>query len=80
MRLMCPLLDVPSTPAALSVGLIIMRLLHDLVEASFELRFEFRCLLLGDQLIPWELHPLVTYTSAGLVDRCGSYIILKPPA
>ena len=30
-----------------------------LVEASFDL---FRYLLLGDQLKPWELHPLVSYT------------------
>ena len=35
-------------------------LLHNLVEASFDL---FRYLLLGDQLKPWELHPLVSYTS-----------------
>ena len=39
---------------------ISIRLLHDLVEASFDLS---RYLLLGDQLIPWELHPLVSYTS-----------------
>ena len=32
-------------------------LLHNLVEASFDL---FRYLLLGDQLRPWELHPLVS--------------------
>ena len=36
-------------------------LLHNLVEASFDL---FRYLLLGDQLEPWELHPLVPYTSS----------------
>ena len=35
-------------------------LLHNLVEASFDL---FRNLILGDQLIPWELHPLVSYMS-----------------
>ena len=35
-------------------------LLHNLVEASFDL---FRYRLLGDQLKPWELHPLVSYTS-----------------
>ena len=34
---------------------------HNLVEASFDL---FRYLLLGDQLIPWELHPLVSSTSS----------------
>ena len=34
-------------------------LLHTLVEASFDL---FRYLLLGNQLITWELHPLVSYT------------------
>ena len=36
--------------------IIIIWLLHNLVEASFDL---FRYLLLGDQLKPWELHPLV---------------------
>ena len=35
-------------------------LLHNLDEANFDL---FRYLLLGDQLKPWELHPLVSYTS-----------------
>ena len=35
-------------------------LLHNLVEASFDL---FRHLLLGDQLKPWEPHPLVSFTS-----------------
>ena len=39
----------------------IIWLLHNLVEASFDL---FRYLLLGDQLKPWELHPLVSYTSS----------------
>ena len=34
---------------------IIIWLLHNLVEASFDL---FRYLLLGDQLETWELHPL----------------------
>ena len=38
----------------------IIWLLHTLVEASFDL---FRYPLLGDQLIPGELHPLVSYTS-----------------
>ena len=33
--------------------IIIIWLLHNLVEASFDL---FRALLLGDQLKPWELH------------------------
>ena len=37
--------------------IIIIWLLHNLVEASFDL---FRYLLLGDQLRPWELHPLVS--------------------
>ena len=32
-------------------------MLHNLVEANFDL---FRYLLLGDQLKPWELHPLVS--------------------
>ena len=32
-------------------------LLHNVVEASFDL---FRYLLLGDQLEPWDLHPLVS--------------------
>ena len=36
-------------------------LFHNLVEASFDL---FRYLLLGDQLKPWKLHPLVSYTSS----------------
>ena len=40
--------------------IIIIWLLHNLVEASFDL---FRYLLLGDQLKPRELHPLVSYTS-----------------
>ena len=40
--------------------LIIIWLLHNLVEASFDL---FRYLLVGDQLKPWEPHPLVSYTS-----------------
>ena len=44
----------------LPAGSIIIWLLHNLVEASFDL---FRYLLLGDQLKPWELHPLVSYTS-----------------
>ena len=35
-------------------------LLHNLVDASFDL---LRYLLLGDQLKPWELHPMVSYTS-----------------
>ena len=35
-------------------------LLHNLVGASFDL---FRHLLRGDQLKPWELQPLVSYTS-----------------
>ena len=39
---------------------IIIWLLHNLVEANFDL---FRHLFLGDQLKPWELHPLVSYTS-----------------
>ena len=53
------------TDAAYSIDLknrcrwiIIIWLLHNLVEASFDL---FRYLLLGDQLKPWELHPLVSY-------------------
>ena len=37
--------------------IIIIWLSHNLVEASFDL---FRYLLLGDQLKPWELHPLVS--------------------
>ena len=37
--------------------IIIIWLLHILVETSFDL---FRNLLLGDQLKPWELHPLVS--------------------
>ena len=37
--------------------IIIIWLLHNLVEASFDL---FRYRLLGDQLRPWELHPLVS--------------------
>jgi len=40
-------------------------LLHNLVEASFDL---FRYLLLGDQLKPWELHPLVSYTSCMILN------------
>ena len=36
-------------------------LLHNNVGASFDL---FRNLLLGDQLKPWELHPLVSTTSS----------------
>ena len=36
--------------------IIIIWLSHNLVEASFDL---FRYLFLGDQLKPWELHPLV---------------------
>ena len=43
----------------LRLGIIIW-LLHNLVEASFDL---FRYLLLGDQLKPPELHSLVSYTS-----------------
>ena len=39
---------------------IIIWLLHNLVEASFDL---FTYLLLGDQLTPWELHPLVSYVN-----------------
>ena len=39
---------------------LIIWLLHNLVEASSDL---FRYLLLGDQLEPKELHPLVSYTS-----------------
>ena len=35
---------------------VIIWLLHDLDEASFDL---FRYLPLGDQLKPWELHPLL---------------------
>ena len=41
-------------------ALNIIWLLQDLVEASFDL---FRYILLSDQLIPWELHPLVSFTS-----------------
>ena len=41
-------------------------LLHNRVEARFDL---FSCLLSGDQLIPWELHPLVSYTSKSQPDR-----------
>ena len=40
--------------------IILIWSLHNLVEASFDL---FRYLLLGGQLKPWELHPLVSYTS-----------------
>ena len=36
--------------------IIIIWLLHNLVESSFDL---FRYLLLGDQLKPWELHPML---------------------
>ena len=39
---------------------LIKRLLHNLVEASSD---QFRYLSLGDQLKPWELHPLVSDTS-----------------
>ena len=41
-------------------AIIIMWSLHNLVEASFDL---FRNLSLGDQIILWKLHPLVSYTS-----------------
>ena len=57
----------PCNPGMLSwishktkIDIIIIWLLHYLVEASFELS---RYLLLGNQLKPWELHPLVSYTS-----------------
>ena len=43
-----------------SAHIIITWLLHNLVEASFDL---FRYLLPGDQLKPWELHPLVSYAN-----------------
>ena len=39
--------------------ILIIWLLRNLVEASFDL---FRYLLPGDQLIPWERHPLVSFT------------------
>ena len=53
---------VPSQAVPPSVGghIIMIWLLRNLVEASFDL---FRYLLLSDQLKPWELHPLVSYTS-----------------
>ena len=43
----------PSMYQAYNLSEIIIWLLHNLVEASFDL---FRYLLLGDQLKPWELH------------------------
>ena len=49
-----------SVQPSCSTSITIIWLLHNLVEASFDL---FRHLLLGDQLKPWELHPLVSYTS-----------------
>ena len=52
---------VVHTPTSCPHLKIIIWLLHNLVEASFDL---FRYLLLGDQLKPWELHPLVSYTSS----------------
>ena len=59
---MCPNCDHMYNKAVgiiLNLYMIITWLLHNLVEASFDL---FRYLLLGDQLKPWELHPLVSYT------------------
>ena len=54
-------LTAPSYRVTANLDLVmIIWLLHNLVEASFDL---FRYLLLGDQLKPWELHPLVSYTS-----------------
>ena len=43
----------------IKIIMIIIWLLHNLVKVSFDL---FRYLLLGDQLKPWELHPLVSLT------------------
>ena len=40
------------------ISIIIIWLLHNLVEARFDL---FRYLLLGDQPKPWELHPHVMH-------------------
>ena len=57
--------------------LIIIWLLHNLVEASFDL---FRYLLLGDQLNPWELHPLVKVVPPGHI--FGAHVggcIMKTP-
>ena len=51
---------VPSRVISASVGLIIIWLLLNLGEASFEL---FRYLLLGNQLKPCKLYLLVSYTS-----------------
>ena len=51
-----------SASALLIIIIIIIWLLHNLVEANFDL---FRYLLLGDQLTPWELHPLVSYAKIG---------------
>ena len=53
--------------------LLIIWLLHNLVEASFDL---FRFLLPGDQLKPWELHPLVSYTK---VSYTGMFQLILYP-
>ena len=50
-------------------------MLHNLVEASFDL---FSYLLLCYQLKPWELHPLVPYTSYSRKKINGKQGILAP--
>ena len=49
----------------------IIWLLPNLVEASFDL---FRYQLLNDQLKPWELHPLVSYTIKHAAIRAVKFI------
>ena len=44
--------------------LLIIWLLHNLVEASFDI---FRYLLLGYQLKPWKLHPLVSLKNLNII-------------
>jgi len=58
-RLRCAsgIIRVDLTRQVSSIIIRIIWLLHNLVEASFDL-CKYR--LLGDQLKPWELHPLVS--------------------
>ena len=53
--------QVSRTKTMWQLRMCIIWLSHNLVEASFDL---FGYLSLGGQLEPWELHPLVSYTSS----------------
>ena len=72
---------VHASPVWLYSLFFVLWLLRNLDEASFDL---FRHLLLGDQLKPWELHPLVSYTSCinvlnvvQLLDICHDEVLMK---